>query len=354
MSAEIRAVIREVARRRQRFTTADVRKALGRQVSRQYLTRLLTAMVTDGTLIKEGTTRGASYAHARRASELRLRVRKRLRNVSLREDEIWDEIRHEAPFLPRLKPNVDQILSYAFLEMLNNAIEHSRSPVVEVEVMKSGRTVSFIVEDFGVGVFRHVMKQRGLNSEFEAMQDLLKGKTTTAPKAHSGEGIFFTSKLADVFTLESFSYVLRVDNRIDDVFIERGPMKRGTRVSFVISERTAKRLDNVFSRFATVQAEPAFDKSEVRVKLFARGVRYLSRSEARRLLAGLEKFRSIVLDFAGVDSIGQAFADEIFRVFRRSHPKITVIAVHANEIVQFMIDRAYPRVSGAGTRLRDV
>jgi hypothetical protein len=31
-----------------------------------------------------------------------------------------------------------------------------------------------------------------------------------------------------------------------------------------------------------------------------------------------------VLDFKGVRSIGQGFADEIFRVFAKSHPHITL------------------------------
>jgi hypothetical protein len=296
-------------------------------------------MVKDGALIKSGFTRGAFYAHAKHATELLLRVRKRLRNVSLREDEVWDTIKGDATFLGRLRRNVEQIISYGFQEMLNNAIEHSGSEAVELEVFKAGDAVSFIVEDFGVGVFRNVMKQRGLDSELEAMQDLLKGKTTTAPEAHSGEGIFFTSKLADLYTLTSFGYELRVDNRIDDVFFGRGSGKRGTRVTFLISERSSKQRDQFFKRYATLPAEPAFDKTEVRIKLFARGTEYLSRSEARRLLVGLDRFKLIVLDFAGVETVGQAFVDEVFRVFRRDHPKITLTPVNTNEIVQFMIDR---------------
>ncbi|MGH2436934.1 MAG: STAS-like domain-containing protein [bacterium] len=339
MSDLIREAVLATAQTQERFNTADVLKALGRKVSRQYVSRILSEMVKDGTLIKGGSTRGAFYAHAKHAMEIPLRVRKRIRNISLREDEVWDTLKSEAPFLRRLRSNVNQIFSYGFLEMLNNAIDHSGSGVVEVEVAKIGDAVSFIVEDFGVGVFRKVMKQRGLDSELEAVQDILKGKTTTAPTAHSGEGIFFTSKLADVFTLESFGYVLRIDNRIDDIFVERGSGKRGTRVSFLISGRSTKQLDQVFRQYATLPAEPAFDKSEVRIKLFTRETRYLSRSEARRLLVGLDRFRSINLDFAGVDTVGQAFADEIFRVFRRNHPKIRVTAVNANEIIRFMIDR---------------
>ncbi len=44
-----------------------------------------------------------------------------------------------------------------------------------------------------------------------------------------------------------------------------------------------------------------------------------------------------MLDFSGVDSIGQAFADEVFRVFVRQHPEIELISVHANESIRRMI-----------------
>ncbi|MEK7515598.1 MAG: DUF4325 domain-containing protein, partial [Patescibacteria group bacterium] len=45
------------------------------------------------------------------------------------------------------------------------------------------------------------------------------------------------------------------------------------------------------------------------------------------------------LDFGRVPTIGQAFADEIFRVFRLKYPQIRIQTVNANEAVKFMIDR---------------
>lgn len=64
---------------------------------------------------------------------------------------------------------------------------------------------------------------------------------------------------------------------------------------------------------------------------------YVSRSEARRLLANLEKFREIVLDFRDVKSVGQGFADEVFRVFARRHPGISISARNANPVIDAMI-----------------
>jgi len=46
------------------------------------------------------------------------------------------------------------------------------------------------------------------------------------------------------------------------------------------------------------------------------------------------------MDFAAVKSIGQGFADEIFRVFALANPAVQLIPVNANEQVTSMIRRA--------------
>jgi hypothetical protein len=53
-----------------------------------------------------------------------------------------------------------------------------------------------------------------------------------------------------------------------------------------------------------------------------------------------QRFEEVILDFSNVESIGPAFADEIFRVFTRQHPKITLQYANANEEVRKMIMRA--------------
>jgi STAS-like domain of unknown function (DUF4325) len=68
----------------------------------------------------------------------------------------------------------------------------------------------------------------------------------------------------------------------------------------------------------------------------------ISRSQANRLLARVEVFKTVIFDFAGVPTIGQAFADEIFRVFPNRHPEIRISSVNENEEVARMIKRAKP------------
>lgn len=66
----------------------------------------------------------------------------------------------------------------------------------------------------------------------------------------------------------------------------------------------------------------------------------ITRSQAKRLLQRVDRFKTVVLDFAGVASIGQAFADEVFRVFANTHPDVELVAMHATAQVQQMIRRA--------------
>jgi hypothetical protein len=134
---------------------------------------------------------------------------------------------------------------------------------------------------------------------------------------------------------------MRVDNIIDDVFFEQQkPSKKGTRVIFSISKNSKRHLNSIFEKFQTKPGSYAFDKTEIRVRLFTMGTIYVSRSQARRVLSGLEKFNTIMLDFDHVPTVGQAFADEIFRVFKNKYPEIHIDTENMNEAVNFMVKRA--------------
>ncbi|HLP88123.1 MAG TPA: STAS-like domain-containing protein [Nostocaceae cyanobacterium] len=66
----------------------------------------------------------------------------------------------------------------------------------------------------------------------------------------------------------------------------------------------------------------------------------ITRSQARRLLSKINNFHLIIFDFTGVETIGQAFADEIFRVFKKQHPEIEIKSINTNQSVKQMISRA--------------
>lgn len=91
---------------------------------------------------------------------------------------------------------------------------------------------------------------------------------------------------------------------------------------------------------AIEHSKSEFIEIEIKIKLYIIGGIYISRSQARRLLVGLEKFKSIILDFDKVPAVGQAFTDEVFRVFQNKHPKIKIKSTKTNSAVEFMIKRS--------------
>jgi len=316
-------------------------------LSRQYISSLFSQLVKENKLIKIGSTRNAKYITSEyldlHPDISPTRFIRKMRNHNLEEHKVINDIERHFLLYNKLSENIKSIFAYAFSEMLNNAIEHSQSKKINISVEINGQELIFIIDDFGIGVFRNIMQERKLKNEFEAIQDLLKGKTTTAPKLHSGEGIFFTSKIADKFILDSYGYQLTIDNKIDDVFVEKSRgQKQGTKVIFCISTETKHHLNEVFKKYTHTSKNNnyGFDKTEIRIKLYTIGGVYISRSQARRILSGLEKFSIVIMDYKDVPMVGQAFADEIYRVFKNKYPNIKIQNENMNEAVQFMVKRA--------------
>ncbi|MFA6404514.1 MAG: DUF4325 domain-containing protein [Candidatus Paceibacterota bacterium] len=315
-------------------------------VSRQYISVLISRLVKSKELLRIGSTKNAFYILPEYAENhpeiLPTKYSKSFKNNNLEEHDVLIEVEEKFPQISGLKEHVRNIFTFAFSEMFNNAIEHSQSKNISVEVMVADNDLLFIVSDSGIGVFRSVMRKGKLKSELEAIQDLLKGKTTTMPKSHSGEGIFFTSKAADVFILDSFGHQMTMNNKNGDVSVRQVKEKRGTRVVFRINTSSSKHLSDVFKKYTNLKEESdyGFDKTEIRVKLYTVAGIHISRSQARRILHGLEKFKIILFDFDKVPIVGQAFADEIYRVFHNKHPNIEIQEENMAEAVKFMIDRA--------------
>jgi hypothetical protein len=115
------------------------------------------------------------------------------------------------------------------------------------------------------------------------------------------------------------------------------PPLQGTFVSVEIDLSHVRSLATLFDEYTQ---DYEFARTRTVVRLFAIGVRFVSRSEAKRLLHGLDRFREVVLDFRGVEGVGQGFADEVFRVWARAHPAVSLEAVNMNEAVAFMVERA--------------
>ena len=229
--------------------------------------------------------------------------------------------------------------------MLNNAIDHSSGTNVAVDIKRTTASTEMIIRDDGYGIFRKIKDSLGLEDERHAVFELSKGKLTTDPDNHTGEGIFFTSRMFDGFSIDSggVSFSHLSPNEEYWVF-ENGEHVTGTWIRMKLSNATRRTPQEVFDAFAG-DDDYGFTKTVVPVDLARYGNDVLiSRSQARRVLMRLDRFGTVLLNFKNVDQVGQGFADEVFRVFARAHPHIELIPIGANAQVMSMIRRANPRI----------
>ena len=254
---------------------------------------------------------------------------------------IWE---HDFSKWFSLPPNVSGIAHHGFTEMLNNANDHSCGKIVTAIMRLLEGTLVIAIIDDGIGIFEKISSALQLPDKRLAILELSKGKFTTDPQNHSGEGIFFTSRMFDRFQIDANG--LHYDHDVRDVhdwLLEIDELQKlaiGTFVYMAIpinSNRTAREIFDQYSEGNNY----GFNKTVVPVRLAKVGNENLvSRSQAKRLVARFEGFRTVILDFEGVDDIGQAFADEIFRVFQNAHPEVHLAVAKASSAVQQMIARA--------------
>lgn len=323
-------VIHELLEDQGEVSSGDVASAAGvtRQAAHYHLKRLVEA----GELRPVGAGRTRRYTK-------RFSWTQQYDTAGLEEDRVWAQVAGELGDLSQLGDNALKITQYAFTEMLNNAIDHSGSEQARVTVTTTSRPFTFTVSDEGVGAFEHVRKSKKLEDHIAAIQEISKGKLTTDPRRHSGQGIFFTSKSVDFFSISSNGWRWTVDNLRNDSAIGRATSGKGTRVEFRIDPDTDRSLKGIMDEYTDADTFE-FSTTRTVVRLFEFDSAFVSRSEAKRLTRNLDQFAEVIVDFKGLEEIGQAFADEIFRVWQSENPDIRLLPVNMNDGVRSMVERA--------------
>lgn len=319
-----------------RDLVATVAREIG--VSRQTVVTRARALVADGRLVRSGTTRPWYTLGPCRE------LTREYPLAGLAEDEVWRA--DVAPLLEGVAANVRDICHYGFTEMVNNAIDHSGGQRLLLHVWIDEDEAALLVRDDGVGIFRKIARHLDLPDERLALLELSKGKLTTDPERHTGEGVFFTSRMFDMFAIFSGDLVFNhLDGAPGDWLLELERTENGTSVLMAIPRTSKRMLRSIFESFSSGPDDYSFERTVVPVRLARIGQENLvSRSQAKRLMQRVDRFRRVVLDFAEVELIGQGFADEVFRVFANAHTEVTLSAINAVPEVRTMILRAGGRI----------
>lgn len=308
------------------------------KISRPTAINYLKLLEAEGLLKSEGKTKARIYTLNKFVNyTFELEV-----SGSLEEDVIWRE--QVSQLIPGARENVRSICNYGFTEMLNNVKDHSESKNVEIQIMSDAAEIILIIKDFGIGIFTKLMRDFHLQDPRHALLELSKGKLTSDKSKHSGQGIFFTSRMFDDFSIESNGYLFcryYAPNR-EDWFMDLKDNDKfhGTIVTMKIAQWATHTTSEVFNKYASELNDYGFTKTHIPLSLARyEGEQLVSRSQAKRIMARVaDEFKEVILDFNGVSSIGQAFADEIFRVYKREHPNIKILPINESEEIRRMIE----------------
>lgn len=257
--------------------------------------------------------------------------------AGLHEDRPWSQ-----DFLPclALPDTVARMAQHAFTELLNNAIEHSGGSSVTVSMRQTPLQLQLLVSDDGRGIFDAIGETYQIDHPAEAMLELAKGKLSTCPDRHSGRGLFFTARLADVIDLHANDVAFQQRDWQRQQWQPRRPAcRRGSSVYVAICMDTTRTLDDVLRRYSLDGEGYGFDRTVVPLRLISSPqVALASRAQARRVASRLQCFRRVELDFDGLADIGHGFADELLRVFQHQHPEVDLVPVNMAPAVARLVD----------------
>lgn len=309
-------------------------------ISRQAVHAHLVGLVREGLIEGSGRTRARTYRLATLA-DLRIEVPL---DEPVDEESIWVE--RAAAALEDVQANVLEIARFGLTECLRNAADHSGSVEASVRVRRTAVAVEISVADRGEGIFRRLDGADPLR----AALDLVKGGRSTDPQARSGRGFGSVARAVDTFSVWSGHHLLRRESRGGREAWSLSELEgrvRGTTVSMRIRTASRRTLADSLVRATIDGPGGARPRVVIPVRLASRAEQSpTSRASARRLLERLETAGEVVLDFSGISAVGPAFADEVFRVFRREHPEVSLARVGASAAVERALRAA--EASGAG------
>ena len=301
------------------------------KISKPTVSKYLNELIVNGIITKKNKGRYPNYQLITETFKKNYDLEN-----SPEEDVIWRK--DIMPLFADVPFNIKEACQYGFTEMVNNVIEHSGAKKMGVLVYYNAAVIGMIILDHGIGIFDKIRNDLCLDDPKHSILELAKGKFTSDPNNHTGEGIFFTSRIFDYFAIFSKKLSFFGHKNSDWLFENENTNIDGTCVMMMIKKSSMVSIEQIFNEYADPDKNPGFHKTIIPVKLMQyEGESLLSRSQAKRLTVRFDRFLEVILDFEGVNIIGQAFADEIFRVFQNGHPGVRLHPINCTENVETMI-----------------
>ena len=300
-------------------------------LSRVAVSRRIQKLADAGYLQRHGSGTRQTYSLGARRFWLGVQTRQSLLQGG-GEMAVWEV--HLAPLLLDLPRNIKSLAQTAFTEMLNNALDHSGGERVLMGLHLDAGQLQMLVADDGVGIFGKVAQAAQLFDPRLAILELSKGKYTTAAEGHSGMGIFVSSRMMDGFAIESRGPRFDPHEATQPLpqfdwiasNAQLKPLGAQTVVRMGIAVDSTRSPNDVYLKYFDPDevGGQAFHTTEIPVRLAQLSSELVSRSQAKWVMERATQFKTVILDFEGVVFVGQAFVDEVFRVFATAHPELRI------------------------------
>ncbi|CAC9511759.1 MULTISPECIES: STAS-like domain-containing protein [sulfur-oxidizing symbionts] len=326
-----------------RSDIVDLNNYIQRQfnISRQAVNKHLRALEEEGFLTSFGKTKNKNYQLGE------IRQQSKIIKLDKKIDE-FDVYSQDFEWVVENAPkNIQEIVDWGFTEILNNAIDHAQAKIVFIVLSIKEKELFLTICDDGEGIFNRIKRIKDFDSDQRVVLELSKGKLTTDDENHTGLDIFFSIEAFDFFAIYSNNHLYNFNNNteinlekygFEKVFKMGDDLGFSTAVRMSIKLSSTTKLKDVFDKFAKAP-EFEFDTTIVSLYLVNEKQNLVSRSQAKQATNRLEEFKFVTFDFKGIGSIGQGFADELFRVYPNKNPQISFDYVNADVEVEKMIKR---------------
>jgi hypothetical protein len=275
-------------------------------ITRQSAHAHLTALEAEGLLEAAGRTRGRRYA-PRQLQQRRLNL-----PLAMKPDpaEVWQDLL--APRLGPLPAASLATLRHCVLALMENAIRHSGGQALLLAFARQGGRIELLLRDDGCGLFRKVHDDLGLEDPDQAPLELAKGG--------AGSSLLLAARAAGAFALTANGLRLERRPAREGWALSAAPARPGTALELTLPLLGGRSLEAVRAEHRAPGGGD-FSRTRVPVELLPGAAAGLAgRAQATRLMAGLERYREVWLDWRGVPALDTEAAATIHREWPAAHP----------------------------------
>lgn len=350
---EVAEVVESLLSERGGFSSAELSERTG--LTRQALHRHLSSWVLEGRLQRQGRARATRYlpgpGNSSCPPESRPRGRapaglgRTYRVEGLSPQAAWRDLQ---AWLGSQAPGIGDtalaVLEWVTCELVANGLAHAQSPYLSLRAHADSDRVALALADAGLGAFETLRRKLGASSALDALQWLSNPPATPAagPPDPACRGLRSVSHMVELFELDANGFEWSVDNALGETAVSEVPevprhsSGTGETGGAGTEVRVSVALDTQTHPADILAHRPAIHGTRV-LALRDFGRRLFTRSDARRLLEGMDLYAEIVLDFDGIEGTGLGFVDELLRVWPIRHPLTRLRVQGAGAAVAFML-----------------